>query len=446
MARNFELTIGPEYIPDWGAWEAIREFVQNTLDSHQAGFKMDIRRNPNGTLVLSNQGAELEYRHLILGSSSKQGGGFRGQYGEGFKLAMMVMCRMAKRNGNTEPPIRIKTGSEIWRPTLAWSDKYKTELLNVEVTDAKPDGALTVYIPNISDEMWKIIQQRVLDLNESIRLKGSTKGEILLGGGAFAKQLYVRGLWVSELSRPTTNGYNLTAVQLDRDRKMADSYSLRRNIVDLLEQLHAEQKLSSESIFNFLRNEESLEAECIRFGSTQSLRRIIVEEWQRQNPNGVPVTDVETHKRIQSFSGSSVLVSSFLYGILTQDCLVPTPTDFLESKSTEIVEEYPLESFFDGGLIRKLGDIKLRMELAGLERYVPNSVKIVKFATDTLHGLCNVDKGQVLVSINQCQTLTRFLDVYIHEIAHLQGAADYTARHADAITAIAAALVASYER
>lgn len=446
MARNLELTIGPNYIPDWGGWEALREFIQNTLDSHQAGFKMDIRRNPNGTLVLSNQGAELEYNHLILGSSTKQGGGFRGQYGEGFKLAMMVLCRMAKQNGSTEPPLRIKTGSEIWRPTLTWSDKFKSELLNIEVTDAKPDGALTVYIPNISEALWKLIQQRVLDLGESIRLKGSTKGEILLGGGTYAKQLYVRGLWVSELSRPTTFGYNLNGVELDRDRKMADIYSLRRNIAELLEQLHSEQKMSAESIYNLLSNEDSLEAECIKFSSTQSLRRIIVEQWKLKNPNGVPVTDVETHKRIQSFGGSSVLVSRFLYDILVQDDLVTDADDFLKAKSTEIVESYPLESFFDGGLIRKLGDIKLRMELAGLKSYIPESVKIVRFATSTLHGLCRVDQQEILVSVGKCTTLSQFLDVYIHEMGHLKGAGDYTARHVDAITAIAAALIASYER
>lgn len=446
MARNLELTIGPNYIPDWGGWEAIREFIQNTLDAHQAGFKMDIRRNPNGTLVLSNQGAELEYNHLILGSSTKQGGGFRGQYGEGFKLAMMVLCRMAKQNGSTEPPLRIKTGSEIWRPTLTWSDKFKSELLNIEVTDAKPDGALTVYIPNISEELWKLIQQRVLDLGESIRLKGSTKGEILLGGGTYAKQLYVRGLWVSELSRPTTNGYNLNGVELDRDRKMADIYSLRRNIAELLEQLHSEQKMSAETIYNLLSNEQSLEAECIKFGSNPSLRRIIVEEWKRKNPNGVPVVDVETHKAVQSFGGVSVLVSRFLYDILIQDDLVADAGQFLQSKSTEVVETYPLESFFDGGLIRKLGDIKLRMELAGLKKYIPASIKIVRFATTTLHGLCRVDQQEVLVSVGKCTTLSQFLDILIHEMGHLNGAPDYTARHVDAITAIAAALIASYER
>lgn len=97
--KFFDLTIGPDYVPLWGIWEATREFIQNALDGAQDGYAFDIHRGQNGTVVIRNKGAVLLPRHLILGQTSKAGGEYRGQYGEGFKLGMMALCRIAKSIG-----------------------------------------------------------------------------------------------------------------------------------------------------------------------------------------------------------------------------------------------------------------------------------------------------------------------------------------------------------
>lgn len=82
--------ISPNYVRSWGKVEAIREIIQNALDTNTKWSAKYDRRS--GKAVIADKGPGLEFRDLLLGVSRK-GGEQIGQFGEGLLLAMSVCAR-----------------------------------------------------------------------------------------------------------------------------------------------------------------------------------------------------------------------------------------------------------------------------------------------------------------------------------------------------------------
>lgn len=445
MAKNLELTIGPNYIPDWGAWEAIREFIQNALDADQDGHKMHIRRNPNGTLVIRNDGAKLEYSDLVLGSSSKGDGTFRGQYGEGFKLAMMVLCRMARDNGSSEPPIRIKTGAEMWRPTLVQSKNFNTDVLNIEVTGVQDDNGITVYIPNVSEALWKIIRERVLDLSETTKIS-SRYGDILTDPGVKG-QLYVKGLWISEIPRATKYGYNIVEARVDRDRKMADTHSLEtgyyRLICDLLEQ----KKITGDWLLNILLQDRfgtDFESNALMYRDGYA-RKQICEAWTAKFGNAIAVTQGDRANKVTALGGVPVECSHSLVQIVNS---VSSYERFIKESSLSIKKSFDFEEVISAYPTHERVIVAAREWLS----YPFNtfSVEFVDFVNKDIRGTCMpgtgcerpglVLCGMIRISRDIFENYIEFVSVFIHELAHLDGSMDLSKQHATNIQNIGAIL------
>ena len=77
------------YRNEWNDWEAIREIVQNMMDSNS---KFSIKQTDTG-LLLKDNGTGIRKKHLLLGVSEKEEGA-RGKFGEGLKLALVVLKRL----------------------------------------------------------------------------------------------------------------------------------------------------------------------------------------------------------------------------------------------------------------------------------------------------------------------------------------------------------------
>ena len=83
--------IGPTstWRQDWGAWEAIRDIVQNTLDeteAYQWGY------DENG-LWIADQGRGVAVADFLLGPPKLKPDYARGKFGEGMKIAALAMVR-----------------------------------------------------------------------------------------------------------------------------------------------------------------------------------------------------------------------------------------------------------------------------------------------------------------------------------------------------------------
>ena len=101
MASKIELTIAPSYVPSWGIVEAVRELFQNALDQQKQNptNKMSWEYDPEAQrLRICNKYSTLEASSLLLGATTKADDTSTiGQFGEGYKIATLVLLRNDKK-------------------------------------------------------------------------------------------------------------------------------------------------------------------------------------------------------------------------------------------------------------------------------------------------------------------------------------------------------------
>ena len=127
--------ISPNYVKGWDISKAIREVLQNYLDSRQE-FNCDgsvTYDKEKGQANVKDNGPGLELRHLALGISEKSVEA-KGKYGEGLKLALLVFAREKR-------PIEIWAQGKIIRPEISYCPEFRTDLLFLIVEDMPPHWA-----------------------------------------------------------------------------------------------------------------------------------------------------------------------------------------------------------------------------------------------------------------------------------------------------------------
>lgn len=227
--KIIELSLSRNYVCNWGLWEAVREILQNGQDSEKEGHPLKIEyREADECLTFTNEGASLDISSLVLGNGTKQDNDEAiGKYGEGYKLALLVLLRLDKH-------VSIHTGNEIWTPKFVQSKTFQTEVLAIEkkVIEGVPDNdRITFIIDNItSREFYKLQLYGIRIAKETGGYVGKTVncdyGMILLDD-KYKGRFYVEGLYVQK-DENFKYGYsfNNEVVDLDRDRKAINYYDL----------------------------------------------------------------------------------------------------------------------------------------------------------------------------------------------------------------------------
>lgn len=227
---KIELTLAPTYVPSWTCVDAIRELFQNALDQEAQNPENKANweyRDDTHELVISNAKSKLEAASLLLGQTSKAGDKSTiGQFGEGYKIATLVLLREGKN------VVFYNYGArEVWRPRFVKSRRFGTDILTFfiekkAVWEKVPSADLVIAIDGISaDEYYDQIVPSNLHLRSDFEVIEETEyGDVL----NLAGKVFVNGLYVCDYE-PYTYGYNFKPenIRLDRDRKMVSDFDLR---------------------------------------------------------------------------------------------------------------------------------------------------------------------------------------------------------------------------
>ncbi len=212
------LTISRQYVSTWSIWEAIREIVQNAYDTktHKITYE-------NDTMIVNTSSGTLDRRNLLLGISSKRDDEHSiGTYGEGFKLALLVLLR----EGRT---VQIQNGSDLWTPVFVSHDQIEEECLAIEIQEGvvdNHDGQVTYMISGLSEDEISDIQDKTLYQFDRTKIEAYHDRSFCWYKEDTRGKLYVGGLFVCELEKEFQMSYNFAPnlLHLDRDRKMVNSF------------------------------------------------------------------------------------------------------------------------------------------------------------------------------------------------------------------------------
>ena len=218
--KKYELSLSRNYVSSWGIQEAIRELLQNAKDSN-GKEKIDIDKT-NGVITIENQNTSIPSSTLLLGNTSKKDDLDKiGQFGEGYKLAILVLLREGKE-------VSIKNGNRNWNPSFEYSDNFECEVLCITETNCNGND-LIFEISGFNSSELDELENEFLGLNgRAYNSIQTSYGEILTDSN-FKGKVYVDGLPVYEDDN-FDYGYNFKPcyVSLDRDRKSINIYELKR--------------------------------------------------------------------------------------------------------------------------------------------------------------------------------------------------------------------------
>lgn len=231
--KKIELTLAPTYLSNWSTVDAVRELYQNAIDQQTM--------NPSSTawwhydadveaLYICSDNSELTTQSLLLGVTNKATEDQTiGQFGEGYKVATLVLLREGK-----DVVFYNNRCKEVWKPRFVKSKRFDTDILAFFIesmkksSSANPD-ALIIKISGISsDEFYNQIVPTNLHLQAenkdyTVLLEHEDFGRVLDIGG----KVYVNGLYVCEC--PVLKyGYDFkpSIIPLDRDRQKVSVFDV----------------------------------------------------------------------------------------------------------------------------------------------------------------------------------------------------------------------------
>lgn len=230
MAK-YELSIAKDYVPGWDYVDGVREIFQNALDQETESENNEMffdYSEEEQVLRIGNKTSVLDVSTLLLGASTKSGNeDLIGQFGEGYKIATLVLTREGHN------VVFYNYGAkEVWRPRFVNSRRYKAEVLTFFVDkkfvwQSVPNNDLVIEIDNITKEKYEYIVESNLHLQEVGKAFNTSKGDVLLDG-RYKGKIYVNGLYICTYDK-YDYGYNFkpSKIKIDRDRKLVDDFDLR---------------------------------------------------------------------------------------------------------------------------------------------------------------------------------------------------------------------------
>jgi hypothetical protein len=273
--KSYTLSISPDYVKSWGVWEAIRELLQNAFDQRDLdpNCVVTFSHNPlEETVTIGTSTGRLSPQSLLLGISSKsKDRALRGQFGEGYKLAMLVLVRSGH-------DVRLYNGPELWLPRIKFSESYGCDVLTIEAANiGGPADGVKFMVTGISTEEWMAISQKVNPNQTSDTILDENKGDVFVGG------LYVTTL--PELHK----GYAFSpkSLTLDRDRGMVSNFDVRYATSKLW--THRE-KVDPDSVYKMLETDapDVQYVDC-HASSTSTITKSAYAFYTSKYGNAVPV-------------------------------------------------------------------------------------------------------------------------------------------------------------
>jgi len=411
------------YVKEWGAWEIVRELMTNALDVDE---NATVKINDKGALVVRSKGQPLGIHHLLFGVSEKPGTDAIGQFGEGMKLALLVLTRL----GLTAHV--YSGGQHIWNEPaemagqqvfkIAWRDGFRDT------------GETVIGIPDWDGEAF---EDRFLCEGDSRIAYTDQFGRSILEQDV--PDIFVKRVWVQKATGYGNHyafGYDLRGVEMNRDRRAVDNWRVNLEIGRLWATVTDAELL--ERFWQAVKNgagEHSCNMQGVQIADPAKMKSAFQSVFGRDAVLGTnpDATREATYRGALVVSSSTV--GHDLASIVSQ--LVGTDTEHiqqLEGASRVLVPDRKL-SEHSLGVLRILRRLATRISFTGkIQAYIlPEGEAGGSY------------RGDVCISLPKLSTLQTAIEIWLHETAHAEyETADSTSKHVDAVAAVAARLIVSY--
>ena len=439
---RIELTIKTSYLPNWRTYEGVRELLQNARDAEvEFGAKMEVRhRKDAGVLIIENDGCTIPHEALLFGHTTKLGrSDLAGTYGEGLKLAMLVLARAGH-------DVRIRSGSEVWVPKIVRSDKFDAEVLAVDIEKGRAGkNRVQVEVGGISAEDFAATKDLFLFLcKPGVGERVQTNSGSLLLGERFKGRVYVKGIFVQNESS-LEHGYDLAEAEVDRDRKMVEHWDLGYTMRRIWEEAASKQPRLTKTFVAMLESGASDVAGVDEFGAkylSEEVKASAAENFKNAyGEDAIPVATLEQSREVEHLGKRGIVCSKPLRAVLEQKLGSALDAGArLAKETTKLYGWHELTNSEKHNLERAL------FLMGAEERVAIGDVDVADFRDPKIRGLFITTASsdpepriQISKAVLADRDLT--LRVLVHEAAHKAGGGDGEKDHVSNIERIWSGIV-----
>lgn len=334
--RKIELTITPNYVSDWNFQDAVRELIQNgtdqqTLDPKNV-FEISYDEQEN-ILQLSNSESTLEINTLLLGCSTKSNNTDTvGQFGEGYKIAALVLNRLGKTFS-----VYNNSKDEIWISKFEYSEVFNEKVLMFEIipNHTSNDG-LVIEIENVTSDEYNSLYDVWIGMPgaENHKAIETSYGRIFTEKDMRGK-IFVNGLAV-EKEKNLYFGYDFKPqyITVERDRKSCSTWDMRSTTSKMICEAIDNGDLNIKD-FMKIANDGSFHDICnIQYQTyTEKGRKVkdmIISDFDENNHSAIPVGSQSDYDKVKKLGGKPVFVPYEIAQIVS---------DTTEERMKELAEE-----------------------------------------------------------------------------------------------------------
>lgn len=412
---KIELSIKVTYLPEWGAWEGLREILQNGRDARiEYGATLLVRHRVS-TLTITNEGCTLSHRDLLLGQTSKYGNSaLAGKFGEGLKLGLLALVRAGHA-------VRVRTGDEIWTPVIQKSETFGEDVLVFQIRKCKKhENAVTIEVGGVDKETWDKLRPRLLFLDDGPADDNRVEtayGTLLLGDG-HTGMIFVKGIYVGS-DVDLLYGYDLQDAEIDRDRKMVDKWDLRWKL-RMIWQEALRRRPDLFPKFNHLLTTQKEDVAGVDDYTASSLpaeaARHVSEQFKAQfGEDAVPVTSLAESAEVEHLGKKGVVVHKGLGAVL--NAVMGDAGKRKEALRKETVTQHGWHDLSDEERLSLTSGIQLVCLAVPLSL---DTIDVVDFRDESIQGMFKDGRIQVAKKHLGDQDLT--LEILVHEVSHHNGA------------------------
>jgi len=415
---KIELTIKVDYLPSWGVYEGLRELVQNGKDAEtefQAKLEVRHRKDAN-ILVIENEGATIPHEALLFGHTTKsQRSDMIGKFGEGLKLGVLALVRAGY-------PVKIRSGDEVWIPTIERSNKFNADVLVFEIMSGRtPKNRVSVEISNIKAEDWAEMKQCFLFLNPGKKDDriSTTYGTLLLNP-EYKGKLFVKGILV-EKDVKYDFGYDLgEGVNVDRDRRMISRWDLNWRTKAIWSESVAKRSDIFGNFFDMLEEEKAdigdLDESAARGLPSKLLDQAKERFVAKFGKDAIPVANLAESKDIEHLGKKGVVVNKTLKAVLQS--IMGSTQQVQESLKKEATTRYSWSDLSKEEKANLELSVSLIDDVAGFSL---NNVDVVDFRSDSIMGMYEPTGERVLIARKHLISRRVTLEILVHEVGHRAG-------------------------
>ena len=270
-------------------------------------------RNPLEKKGLEKQlnKAYLEINTLLLGCSTKTDNSDTvGQFGEGYKIAALVLNRIGKTF-----TVYNNSKNEIWISSFEKSKVFGEPVLTFKIFDNITENeGLIIEIENVESEEYKKLFNVWLDMpgSEQHEKIETTYGWIFTDKDMQGK-VFVNGLAIESKSDKHF-GYNFKPkyITLERDRKSCNSWDMSRVTADMICEALNSGTLNIKEVIKIAKEGRFSDINNLQYktwdSNVQKIGQMFVDEFDEEYSDAIPVSCQSDFDHVKEMGGKPVIV------------------------------------------------------------------------------------------------------------------------------------------